>query len=60
MAFRSVLFGAVAALALAGTAGSAFAENLTISGQANRTGSGGEFIVTGFDSYYIPPAAVVT
>jgi hypothetical protein len=59
MLFRSLIFASVATTALVTFAGPALAGNLLIDGQANRGGSGGEFIVKQYDDYYIPMAAGV-
>jgi hypothetical protein len=49
-----------AVLALAYAAPTAHAGTLTIKDTSYRTGVGGEFNVTGFDDFFLPPAAAVT
>lgn len=54
------LFLALAATALVAVSQAAQANNLTIGSTSGRLGTGGEFRITGFDTYFIPPASVVT
>lgn len=59
MALRKVLLVAALAVALLVVADTATAGTLTIDNSAHRTGNGGEFLVTGYDTYYIAPHADV-
>jgi hypothetical protein len=56
---RTLLVVLAATLAVM-AADAAHANNLTISTTTGRLGGGGEFKITGYDTYFIPPASVVT